>query len=210
MKSFAHRGWAAGIEENTISAFKKSIEAGMEGVEFDVRYGADGRTVVLSHDKTSDTAALTLDDALEFLATTNLELLIELKEYTDDLYVLVVQHLRKYNLVARTTLFAFPKEAKLFPWSTRHDVNLGIIAEYPQDIKKYIKAYNPDMVLLGWGTKKERLQFKTAWTFLSPKKVFAKYSPVKFVIGVAYNEKDKAWLSKQRGLYGLTGDMPLL
>lgn len=210
MKTFAHRGWSEGVEENTISAFQKALDKSIDGVEFDVRYGADGKTVVLSHDPATNSAVVTLEEALEYLSSTNLELLIELKEYTDDLYVSVVQYLRKHKLVERATLFAFPHVAEKFPWRFRYDIKLGIITPYPRDIKKYILRFEPDMALMGWGTKKERLQFKTVWTFLSLKKTFAKYPTIKFVIGVAYAESDKTWLGKQSGLYGHTADMPLL
>lgn len=209
MKIISHRGWSAGEIENTLSAFKKSVDEELDGVEFDVRYGADGSTVVCAHDPVSGGAPRTLEEALTFLAPTNLELLIELKEYSDEFYDKVVGLIQEKSLVERTTLFGFPHVAKLFPWVNRRDIKLGIIAPYPQDIKKYIEAYKPDMVLLGWGNKKERLQFKIAWTFLSLKKVFARYPGIKFVIGVAYTENDKDWLKKYPGFCGITADMPL-
>lgn len=210
MKIFAHRGWSAGLGENTISAFKKSVDEEVDGVEFDVRYGVDGETVILSHDKTGDSSALTLDEALRYLQTTNLELLIEFKEYSDEFYALVVECLRKYNLVGRATIFAFPKEAKHFPWTDRKDIKMGIIAPYPKDIRKFIEAYSPDMILFGWGNKRERLKFKLAWAVLSLAKTFARYPSVKFSIGVAYGKEDARWLVRQKGLYGITADLPLL
>lgn len=210
MKIFTHRGWSAGEIENTLLAFRKSADARSYGVEFDVRYGPLGKTVVCAHDKVADNKALSLDEALQYLKQTDMELLIELKEYSDEFYAEVVDLLRKHNLVNRTTIFGFQPEAQLFPWKARQDIKLGIIAEYPQDIKKYIRLYNPDMVLIGWGDKIERLQFRIAWTLLSLRKTFEKYSTIKFVIGVAYTEKDRKWLSKQSGLYGITADMPHL
>ena len=47
----AHRGGSAHAPENTIAAFKKAIESGAEGVEFDVRLSKDGVPVV-AHDAT--------------------------------------------------------------------------------------------------------------------------------------------------------------
>jgi glycerophosphoryl diester phosphodiesterase len=44
-----HRGASAAEAENTLPAFEAAIEAGADGVEFDVRLTADGRAVVL-HD----------------------------------------------------------------------------------------------------------------------------------------------------------------
>ncbi|KKW08073.1 MAG: Glycerophosphoryl diester phosphodiesterase [Parcubacteria group bacterium GW2011_GWA2_49_16] len=209
MKIFSHRGLAAGEDENTLLAFKKSVELRLDGVEFDIRYGVDGETVICAHDKVVGNTAPMLAEAFQYLASTNLELLIEFKEYSDDFYAKVVEQIRQYNLVSRTTIFGFYSEAKQFPWATRQDIKLGIIAEYPQHLKKYIVLYNPDMVLLGWGNKKQRLQFKTVWAVLSLAKTFAKYPTVKFVIGVAYTKDDGHWLSKQAGLYGITADMPL-
>jgi glycerophosphoryl diester phosphodiesterase len=48
-----HRGARANAPENTLSAFKKAIEYGADGVEFDVFLSSDGIPVVI-HDKTVD------------------------------------------------------------------------------------------------------------------------------------------------------------
>lgn len=45
----AHRGASAIAPENTLAAFKKAIETGAEGIEFDVRLSKDGEAVVF-HD----------------------------------------------------------------------------------------------------------------------------------------------------------------
>ncbi len=55
MRIFGHRG-APGYPreaENTIGSFKKALQYGAHGVEFDVRRCADGRIVVI-HDETID------------------------------------------------------------------------------------------------------------------------------------------------------------
>ncbi|PIQ35719.1 MAG: hypothetical protein CO060_01115 [Candidatus Yonathbacteria bacterium CG_4_9_14_0_2_um_filter_43_16] len=137
-------------------------------------------------------------------------MLIELKEFSKEFYKDAIRLIRKYNAVDRTTIFAFQTEAGLFSWYARQDIKLGIIAPYPKCIKKYIEMYNPYMVLLGLGNKKERLKFRTVWSFLTPQKTFTKYSNIKFVIGVAYTASDKKWLCRQHGRYGITADMPLV
>ncbi|MFZ2832265.1 MAG: glycerophosphodiester phosphodiesterase, partial [Minisyncoccia bacterium] len=201
--------WSAGPNENTLVSFQKSYDAHLDGVEFDVRFDRDGKTVVLSHDKVTVDDVLTLEEALRFFATTKLKLLIEFKEYSDDFFNEVVRLVGMHQLLDRVTIFGFPETAKHFPWSTEREVKLGIIAPYPHNLKNYILAHNPDMILLGWGNKTERMMFKIVWTVLSLANSFAKYPHVKFIIGVTYSEKDKAWLSRQNGLYGTILDMPL-
>ena len=47
----AHRGACAYAPENTLSAFKKAIEQGADGIEFDVKLTKDGHVVIM-HDPT--------------------------------------------------------------------------------------------------------------------------------------------------------------
>ena len=49
----AHRGWCAAYPENTMLAFKKALEIGVDQIETDVRVTADGE-LVLIHDSTVD------------------------------------------------------------------------------------------------------------------------------------------------------------
>ena len=49
----AHRGASAVAPENTMSAFRRAIEAGADAVELDVQATSDGQLVVI-HDSTLD------------------------------------------------------------------------------------------------------------------------------------------------------------
>jgi glycerophosphoryl diester phosphodiesterase len=82
MHLIAHRGWAAGGNENSLAAFARAArDEAVTGVEFDVSRAADSGAVVLAHDSPLHTeSALTLDAALSFLSRTDLELFVELKE----------------------------------------------------------------------------------------------------------------------------------
>lgn len=51
--NIAHRGASAAAPPNTLAAFKKAIELGADGIEFDVHFSADGVPVVI-HDFTVD------------------------------------------------------------------------------------------------------------------------------------------------------------
>lgn len=50
---YAHRGFAARAPENTLPAFALAVQAGADGIEFDVQMTADGELVVI-HDDTVD------------------------------------------------------------------------------------------------------------------------------------------------------------
>ena len=53
MLNIAHRGFSGKYPENTMLAFKKAIEAGADGVEFDVHLTKDGEIVII-HDERID------------------------------------------------------------------------------------------------------------------------------------------------------------
>lgn len=53
MLNIAHRGFRSKYPENTMLAFKKAVEAGCDGIEFDVHLSKDGELVII-HDETLD------------------------------------------------------------------------------------------------------------------------------------------------------------
>ena len=52
-RNFGHRGFSGCYPENTMLAFEKALEAGCEGMEFDVHLTRDGQVVII-HDETVD------------------------------------------------------------------------------------------------------------------------------------------------------------
>jgi len=50
---YAHRGVSAEFPENTLAAFRRALELGVDGIELDVHLSADGVPVVM-HDETVD------------------------------------------------------------------------------------------------------------------------------------------------------------
>ncbi len=52
-RNFAHRGFSGNYPENTMLAFRKALEAGCEGIEFDVHLTKDGEIVII-HDEAID------------------------------------------------------------------------------------------------------------------------------------------------------------
>ena len=49
-KNFAHRGFSGKYPENTLLAFSKAIEEGVDGIENDVHLTKDGVLVVMHDD----------------------------------------------------------------------------------------------------------------------------------------------------------------
>ncbi|MCY9375446.1 glycerophosphodiester phosphodiesterase [Bacillus sp. T17B1] len=57
-KIFAHRGASGQYPENTMLAFEKGIEAGVDGIELDVQLTKDGRMVVIHDERLDRTTSL--------------------------------------------------------------------------------------------------------------------------------------------------------
>ncbi len=53
MLNIAHRGFSGKYPENTMLAFRKAVEAGADGIEFDVHFSKDGELVII-HDEFLD------------------------------------------------------------------------------------------------------------------------------------------------------------
>lgn len=64
MRRIGHRGAMGHAPENTPASFEKAIELGCDEVETDVWIAPDGR-LVISHDRPTDGAVLTLDEVLD-------------------------------------------------------------------------------------------------------------------------------------------------
>lgn len=204
-KIIAHRGWSKGDGENTINAFKKAVLNNMNGVEFDIRWHANGDRIIVSHDFTDNVDVLTFKEALEYLKDKNLEIFIEFKEYSDKLFNEITSLLESYGLKDKTVLFGFRNIATRFPFNDRKGFKLGIIS-YPWNIKKDILKFNHDFIMMGYTSFLTKIAFKLYWGIFSLSSIFRKYPDKKFVIGVTRSEKEREWILRERGLYAITID----
>lgn len=133
---FAHRGYSGIAMENSLTAFRLAMEANADGVEFDVHLTKD-RQVVVIHDETLDRTTTgtgwikdltyeqikrsslltlpqetvpTLDQVLEILEGTSMQINIELKnQYIryNGLIEKVIQTVECYRLAKRVILSSF-------------------------------------------------------------------------------------------------------
>jgi hypothetical protein len=206
MNLIAHRGWAAGGDENTLAAFARAArDDRISGVEFDVRRATDSGTVVVSHAPPRHTEnALTLDAALSFLSRTDLELFVEIKE--QGLALAVIEKLVSNHVADRSVVFAFAAVARSFPWQGARLVRLGVIVMYPWNLDRMVRVYAPDVLLLGWDARGwTRIGFRAWWSVFSLERL-ARRHHVPVVVGIAQRMDDLDWLSQQH-LYGAVADI---
>lgn len=67
MRIYAHRGVSAHLPENTLAAFRRAVELGVEGIELDVQLSSDLVPVVI-HDETTDRTTNGTGNITEFTA----------------------------------------------------------------------------------------------------------------------------------------------
>jgi glycerophosphoryl diester phosphodiesterase len=197
VKLFAHRGWRAGAQENTLAAFARAAgEAAIAGVELDVRRAPDGNTLLVCHDPPRPgEPALSFDAALEFLAGTNLELYVELKEH--DIAAPVIERLVAAKMAERSVVFAFAPVARAFSWESARPVRLGIIEVFPWKLNRAMRAYAPDVLFLGWDHRAwTRAAFRAWWSVFSLDSLGRRHQ-VPVVVGIVQRAADLDWLARQ-------------
>ena len=125
----AHRGASAVAPENTIAAFQAAIDAGADGIEFDVRLAGDGVPVVI-HDETlyrtagvrGRVADMSFDQLSQFdvpsvaqlfelFQSNNMLLNLELKEKQIQLIERCCHLVENYGLKDRTIFSCFEHSA---------------------------------------------------------------------------------------------------
>jgi glycerophosphoryl diester phosphodiesterase len=204
MKLFAHRGWRAGGDENTLAAFARAVgESGISGIELDIRAAPDGTLVVCHDPPLAGDNTLTFDAALAFLSGTDLELFIELKER--GIAQAVIEKLVAADMAERAVVFAFAPVARSFPWNAARSVRLGIIVLYPWTIGRAMRAYAPDVLFLGWDYRAwSRIAFQAWWSAFSLARLAGRHR-VPVVVGIVQRAVDLDWLGR-RGVHAAVTD----
>ena len=198
MKLIAHRGWAAGAEENTLAAFARAAQhPQLSGVEFDVNRAPHSGELVVSHDPPrGGEAAPTLDAVLRFLAGTELELLVEIKQ--EGIASDVIAALGAHGLAARALVFGFERAARAFDWRQPRRVRLGVIASYPWSIARLMRAYAPDVLLTGFDERAwTRTAFRAWWSAFSLARLRRRHA-VPLVVGIVQRADDLDWLARRQ------------
>ncbi len=147
MKNFAHRGFSGKYPENTILAFKKAIEVGIDGIELDVQLTSDGEVVIIHDekvDRTTDGEGLVVSYTLEELKKLDASYI-----YTGKMGFNPIPTLREYfelvkdeplvtNIELKTGINEYPGlEAKVY----------DLIKEYHLEDRIIISSFNHYSVL---------------------------------------------------------------
>jgi len=189
IRFLAHRGGALTSAENTLEAFARSREFGVDGIECDVRLTADGEPV-LFHDE--DTRRLTgssgkiaamawtqarrlrvlgrhriphLEEALHFVAAwPGAELYIDLHEDRLELVEAVVRRLGVSDLMDRCYVLDFYKRRHLLLHARRLDpaVRIAAMPGAPWNTRACVEALQARSLCLGWDGPATRLLYRAA------------------------------------------------
>lgn len=145
-KIFAHRGFSGYYPENTMLAFKKAIEIGVDGIELDVQLTKDN-TVVIIHDETIDRTtngnglvnSYTYDELKKFDASFNFNNFGFNRIPTLEEYFLLVKDL---DIITNIEL-----KTSVYQYLGIEDSVLELIKKYNLEDKVIISSFNHFSIL---------------------------------------------------------------
>lgn len=141
-KNFAHRGFSGKYPENTMLAFKKAVELGVDGIELDVHLSKDHELVIIHDeavDRTTDGTGLVADFTLE-----QLKALDASASYRGVYGKNEIPTLREYFELVKDTDIVTNIELKtgVNPYPGIEEKTLAMIDEYDLRDKIIISSFN--------------------------------------------------------------------
>ena len=146
-KIFGHRGFSGKYPENTMLAFRKAVEVGVDGMEFDVQLTKDGEIVIIHDEKIDRTTDgkgnvrdMTLAELKKFDASADfrgvygvneIPTLREYFEYIKDKDIIS-------NIELKTGIFVYPGIEKKV---------CDLIAEYGLEEKIILSSFNHETIM---------------------------------------------------------------
>lgn len=146
MLNIAHRGFRSKYPENTILAFEKAIEVGVDGIEFDVHLTKDGEAVIIHDefiDRTSDGKGLVSDFTLEELEKFNFANLYR------DIDREKIPTLEEYFKIVKNLDLVSNIELKngILPYKGLEEEVYRLIKKYNLDDKVLISTFNHNSLM---------------------------------------------------------------
>jgi len=156
-----HRGYRGKFVENTIEAFKKAMEYGADGIEYDSRLTKDGTLVVL-HDDTINNRKLkeltyeelkqirfknrqTIPTVEEVISNLDDQALLNLEIKEVEAAFPSYEITKRMNAVERTLFSSFKIDALRKVRSLDKSAKIGLLIEY--DTLKYVDELNKEINL---------------------------------------------------------------
>lgn len=146
-KNFAHRGFSGKYPENTMLAFQKAVEVGIDGIELDVHLSKDGELVVI-HDETVDRTTNGTGTVAE-MTLAELKALDASASFTGVYGVNRIPTLREYFELVKDTGIVTNIELKtgINPYPGIEEKTLEMIDEFGLRDKVIISSFNHYSVL---------------------------------------------------------------
>lgn len=146
MINFAHRGFRGKYPENTRLAFKKAIEAGVSGIEFDIHLTNDGEIVIIhdeSLERTTNGSGLIKDKSLKQLKELNAAKLFPQYEKEE------ILTLREYFDLAKDWEIITNIELKtsIIDYENIEKMTYDLIKEYGMEEKIIISSFNHNSLI---------------------------------------------------------------
>lgn len=141
-KVFAHRGFSGKYPENTMLAFEKAVELGVDGIELDVHLSKDGEMVIIHDEKVDRTCNGTgkvkdltlaelreLDASAMFAGQFGINRIPTLEEY--------MEHVRDLPLITNIEL-----KTNIYEYEGLLEKVHGIIRQYQYEDRVIISSFN--------------------------------------------------------------------
>ena len=146
-RNYAHRGFSGSYPENTMLAFEKALEAGCEGMEFDVHFTKD-RELVIIHDelidRTSGLHGFVKDMTYEALSKIDFSY-----KWKGQVPFQKIPTLREYFELVKDRDIVSNIELKtgVFEYAGIEEAVLDLIREYHMEDKVIISSFNHHSVM---------------------------------------------------------------
>ncbi|CEM60381.1 glycerophosphodiester phosphodiesterase [Treponema phagedenis] len=147
MLNIAHRGFRSKYPENTMLAFQKALEAGADGIEFDVHLSKDGELVII-HDetleRTTDGEGLVKDKTLAELKKLNAAAKSNKPRDFE-----AIPTLKEYFAFAKKTKLITNIELKtgIFPYEGIEQKTYELIKEFDMCEKVILSSFNHETIM---------------------------------------------------------------
>ena len=222
MKIIAHRGFSASYPENTLLAFKKAIEIGVDGIETDLRLSRDDKAIIFHDDNLKRITgidnlpeALSVDELKELNAGDgeSIPTLVDLLQLANKQVTLILEI--KYN----------PSTYKKLCEVIEQDINDKLdwveVSCFEDKVLEYIHSLNPNIKIHKLIDKASTLKdkdFEKKYAYASYFDIDIKFNKLVLKLSLFKKYKIIFWTvdkeditkEKEAGLYGIMKNYPQL